>query len=466
MKVHFMGIAGSGMASIALIAKSMGFEVSGCDISDSTYYSDALRQNGIEIQLGHDEKHLDGVDILAITPAVYDYNPDNPELLKASEMGILMTWQEFAGKYLQVGKEVVAVCGTHGKSSTTAMIGLMMEKANLDPIVEVGTVVPEWGVGYRIANSKYFVCEADEFNNNFHHYHPSYLIINNIEMDHPEFFKDIHEVRESYAKFIKNMVNQKVLVVNFGNEGVRTVLELTKEWILTNNIKVYGYCTDSKNVVKWTNGEVYTYSILEEMPTGSSFIVDGKKKFQIGIMGVYNIQNAMSAYCLVQALNISDEDYACSISSFHGIGRRLEKKYDVNGVVLFDDYAHHPTEVKATLSTLKRVYADKKILAIFEPHQISRLKLFVDEFVDAFKLADEVIVTRTYVGREVLKQIKPLDINILTEKVGKKLSYIEGFDDIVKYVMGNLSDNEVIVVLGAGYSYRLTQKLNEALNDL
>lgn len=466
MKVHFMGIAGSGMAPIALIAKSMGFEVSGCDISDSTYYSDALRQNGIDIQLGHDESHLNGMDILAITPAVYDYNPDHPELLKAKELGILMTWQEFAGKYLQTNKEVVAVCGTHGKSSTTAMVGLMMENAKLNPIVEAGTIISEWGAGYRIADSKYFLCEADEFNNNFLHYKPSYLVINNVEMDHPEFFKDVHEIRKSYVHFIKNMVNQKALVVNFDNEGVRIVLELAKDWILTNNVKVYGYCTDLNNVVDWTNGDVHTYSIIEETPTGSSFTVDDKKEFHIGIMGGYNVQNAMSAYCLAQALNISDKEYASSINAFHGIGRRLEKKYDANGIVLFDDYAHHPTEVSAILSALKRVYTTQKVIAIFEPHQISRLKLFVDEFVDAFKIADEVIITKTYVGREVLKHIEPLDINILTERVGEKLSYIEEFDDVEKYVMNNLSHNEVIVVFGAGYSYKLTQKLNASLNEL
>ena len=203
MKVHFMGIAGSGMAPIALIAKSMGYEVSGCDISDSTYYSNALKENGIDMRVGHDESHLRDIDILAITPAVYDYNPDQPELLKAAETGILMTWQEFSGKYLQKDKDVIAVCGTHGKSSTTAMVGLMMENAGLDPIVEAGTIIKEWGSGYRLADSNYFVCEADEFNNNFLHYHPSYIAINNVEMDHPEFFKDVYEYQVELLSAIR-----------------------------------------------------------------------------------------------------------------------------------------------------------------------------------------------------------------------------------------------------------------------
>ena len=208
-KVHFMGIAGSGMAPIAIIAKSMGFEVTGCDITDNSYYSEELRRNGIEILVGHDARHIEGKDIVAITPAVYDYNPNHPELIEAQEKGILMTWQEFAGKYLQVGKKVVAICGTHGKSSTTAMAGLLMEAVGLNPIVEAGTIIKEWGVGYRISDSDYFVCEADEFNNNFLFYRPAYLIINNIEMDHPEFFKDEMEIKQSYVKFIKNIINEK-----------------------------------------------------------------------------------------------------------------------------------------------------------------------------------------------------------------------------------------------------------------
>lgn len=462
MKVHFMGIAGSGMAPIALIAKSMGYEVSGCDISDSTYYSNALKENGIDIQVGHDESHLREIDILAITPAVYDYNPDHPELIKAAEMGILMTWQEFAGKYLQKDKDVIAVCGTHGKSSTTAMVGLLMENAGLNPIVEAGAIVKEWGSGYRLAHSDYFVCEADEFNNNFLHYHPSYIVINNVEMDHPEFFKDVNAVRESYVNFIKNLKNEKVLVANLDNEGVRIVLEMAKKWILDNNVQIYGYCTDLNNAIEWIDRKPYHYTISKLESDGSSFIV-GNRTFHIGIMGEYNIQNAMSVFCLAQAVHISDSDYFSSINSFHGIGRRLEKKYDDKGVLLFDDYAHHPTEVQSVLETLKKVYYNKKLIAIFEPHQISRLKLFVDEFSKAFSIADEVIITKTFIGREVLKDLKPLDISILKNKVGDKLVNIEEFDDVVKYLLSAISGNEVIVVFRAGYSYKLTAQLNEAL---
>ena len=259
-----------------------------------------------------------------------------------------------------------------------------------------------------------------------------------------------------------NLKNDKVLVANLDNEGVRIVIEMAKKWILDNNVQVYGYCTDLNNAIEWIDRKPYHYQILKLEPNGSSFMV-GSRTFHIGIMGEYNIQNAMSVFCLAQALHISDSVYSNSINSFHGISRRLEKKYDDNGVLLFDDYAHHPTEVQSVLETLKKVYHKKRLIAVFEPHQISRLKLFVDEFSKAFSIADEVIITKTFVGREVLKDLKPLDISILKNKVGDKLVNIEEFDDVVKYILSAISGNEVIVVLGAGYSYKLTAQLNEAL---
>lgn len=458
-KVHFMGIAGSGLAPIAIIAKSMGFDVTGCDISDSTYYAHELKNNGIDIQVGHSADHLKDADILAITPAVYDYNPDHPELLEGQRRGIVMTWQEFSGKYLQKDKKVVAICGTHGKSSTTALTGLMMEHAGLDPIVEAGTIIREWGAGYRLANSDYFVVEADEFNNNFLNYHPSYIIFNNMEMDHPEFFKDEDEIKQSYVNFIKNMVNEKLLIVNFDNPGTREILEMAKDWILENGVTIAGYCKDKSVVPAWTNADIHTYEIKKATPNGSIFVIDGTETCEIGILGDYNVQNAMGVYCLSKALNVEINNFKETIKAFHGIGRRMEKKYEDDSITIYDDYGHHPTEIAAVFKALKDVYTDKTVVGIFEPHQISRLKLFVDEFVDAFKIPDVILVTKTFEGREARKHLTPMDMNILKDRVGDSFTYIEDFDDLAKYVKENYPSDAVIIVCGAGYSYKLTEKL-------
>ena len=214
LHVHFMGIGGSGMAPIAVIAEKSGFIVTGCDCNGTSYYSDSLRESGIDIKIGHDCKHLEGVDILAVTPAVFDINPDHPEIIEGRKRDILMTWQEFMGKYLQKDKLVIAVAGTHGKSTTTILTGLALEAGRLDPIVEAGTIYKPWGGGFRISESNYFVCEADEFNYNFLNYSASLIIINNIEMDHPECFKDYTEFKGAFIEFIKNIKHPGTLVIN------------------------------------------------------------------------------------------------------------------------------------------------------------------------------------------------------------------------------------------------------------
>lgn len=461
-KVHFMGIAGSGLAPIALIAKSMGFEVSGCDISDTTYYSEELRKNGITIMKGHDQNHVLDADILAVTPAVFDYNPNHPELIAGKEKGILMTWQEFSGTYLQKDKKVIAICGTHGKSSTTSMIGLMLERAGLDPIVEAGTIIKEWGSGYRISQSDYFVVEADEFNNNFLNYHPNYLIINNIEMDHPEFFKDEEELQESYVRFIKNMIGVKELIVNFDSPGVLTVLEKAKEWILQNQVNLSGYTKDLAVVPSWIKANVSLYELKESTPDGSQFLINESKPCEIGVMGKYNVSNAMSAYVLSELLQIPFDIYQESMKHFHGVGRRLEKKIETSDAVIYDDYGHHPTEVNAVLSSLKKVYPDKTVVGIFEPHQISRMNLFFSEFCQAFQIPDVMILTKTFEGREAHKHLTPIDMDKIKKVVGDCFHYIEHFDDVTTYVMEHFPSNVVIVVMGAGYSYQLTEMLVKA----
>src|SRR3989304_2759387 len=189
-RVHFIGIGGSGMSGVALIAKAQRYGVSGCDINIDTPYIKKIKDLQVPIFKGQDQKHLNGIDILAVTPAIFFQNADNPELKEGKKRKIVMTWQEFLGKYLQKGKKVVCIAGTHGKSTTTAMAALLFEKAGLDPRVMIGATVNEWGANYRVGKSDVFITEADEFFDNFLNYHPDVIILNNIEFDHPDYFKD------------------------------------------------------------------------------------------------------------------------------------------------------------------------------------------------------------------------------------------------------------------------------------
>ncbi|MGX8679952.1 MAG: UDP-N-acetylmuramate--L-alanine ligase [bacterium] len=462
LKVHFMGIAGSGMAPIALLANSMGYEVSGCDLNEKSFYTDELKQHGISFAVGHDAAHVDDADIVTVTPAVFDYNPDHPELVEAKKQGKLMTWQAFSGQYLQKGKKVVAVCGTHGKSSTTSMAALMMERAHLDPTVEAGTIIKEWGVGYRLGASDYFVVEADEFNRNFLNYHPSYTILNNVEMDHPEFYQDYEEYSGAFVDFIKNLVNDKVLIVNFDHEGNRDVLERSKDYILQNGIQVCGYTTDLKNVPSWVTGDVALYEITNRSLT-TTFVINGEEEVTIGVMGDYNVANAMGVYCLSKVLNIDFADYKATIEAYGGIARRLDKLYDAHGIIVYDDFAHHPTAIAETLRALRPVYKDQRLVGVIEPHLISRMLKFTDKYVEACQIPDEAIISKTFIGREVLRGIQPMDMNILRERAGDQVTLIPEFDDIADYVAKTETHNDVYVVCGCGDSYLITRKIVAAL---
>lgn len=467
LHVHFMGIGGSGMAPIAVIAKKSGFEVSGCDCNETSYYSDALRDSGIDIKLGHSEEHLEGVDILAVTPAVFDINPNHPEIVEARKRNILMTWQEFMGRYLQRDKFVVAVAGTHGKSTTTVLTGLALEAGGLDPIVEAGTIYRPWGGGFRISESEYFVCEADEFNCNFLNYSPSLIIINNIEMDHPEFFKDFTDFKEAFKNFISNMKHPGTLIVNEESEGIRDVLIEIKDWFQEKDVKVIGYYLKDKFHFPFSaeyKGEINSFS-----EDGVGFDVYGpnfKECFKLGLLGAHNVSNSLGVLCAAVELGINLETIKNVFQKYKGIGRRTELVDEVNGIKVFDDYGHHPTAIAAVLETFKTTYPDKKVYAVVEPHQISRLKLFPQEFIAALNKADEAIVTKTYVGREINKNLEPVDMYSLISKVDAgKASYLEDFNTVADAISIKAKQDDIIIVFGAGNSHKLTKLIVERLKN-
>lgn len=455
------------MAPVAIISKHLGYKVTGCDMSADGYYCGALTQNNIEVQSGHSAEHLHGVDVVAVSPAVFDLNPNHPEIVEARRRNILMTWQEFTGKYLHKDKLVIAIAGTHGKSTTTVLMGATLEGGGFDPYVEAGTVYKPWGGGYRIGNSEYFVCEADEFNNNFLNFSPSIAIINNIEMDHPEFFKDFSQVKEAFKKFIHNMKAPKILVVNEESQGIRELLEEEKEYIEANGIKTLGYYIKDKYDFPFSYE--YKGEILHSNTESTGFEVtctDWRDQFNIGVTGIHNVSNSLGVLVASLELGMSRKAVKAAFRDFKGIGRRSEFIGEAGGVRFFDDYAHHPTAIAAMLDSFRLSYPEKTLWAIMEPHQISRITLFFNEFASALRKADEVIIAKTFVGREKYKNIKEIDMNLFAEEIGShKAKYIEDFDSIADYISRNAKPGDVVVIFGAGESYKLTRKMIERMNQ-
>jgi UDP-N-acetylmuramate--alanine ligase len=468
LHVHFMGIGGSGMAPIAIISKNLGYKVSGCDMSIDGYYCGALTKENIEIQSGHHAEHLNDVDILAVSPAIFDLNPNHPEIIEGRRRNILMTWQEFTGRYLHNDKFVIAVAGTHGKSTTTVLMGAALEGGGFDPYVEAGTVYKPWNGGYRIGSSQYFVCEADEFNNNFLHFSPSIAIINNIEMDHPEFFSDFTQVKEAFKNFIRNMKAPKILVLNEESQGIREVLREMEEYIHSNHIKTIGYYLNDK--FDFPFSYEYKSRILNSSTDNTNYEVNcpgWQDTFHIGVIGIHNVMNSLGVLAASLALAMDREALKTAFSHFKGIGRRSEFIGEVRGVKFFDDYAHHPTAVAAILESFRTSYPDRTLWAIMEPHQISRIRLFLNEFALALDKADTVIITKTFVGREKYKNIKELDMNVIIEKIGShKAKYLEDFDSVADFVELHAKTGDIVVVIGAGNSYKLTQKIMKQMNPV
>jgi UDP-N-acetylmuramate--alanine ligase len=463
--VHFLGIGGSGMTAVAVLAQAAGFKVSGCDLTPTTYYSKILAQRGIEVKSGHAAEHLEGVDWLVVTPAVFDLNADHEEVRAGQDRRIIMTWQEFMGKYLQTDKFVVSIAGAHGKSTTTAMMGLVLEAAGLDPCVELGAIVKQWGKNVRVGASKYFVCEADEYARSFLHFSPSLIILNNVEMDHPEFFNDYRDFERAFIRFVSQLKWPKILVVNEDSQGVRQLLEKMKYWLKVNEVKVIGYYFE--NHYDFPFAAEFQGEIIEQACDQTEFNVRTRDsgwvhEFTLRMPGAHNAANALGVIAAARALNVDFEMIQDALESFSGLGRRFEVAGEIDGIKVIDDYAHHPTAIKAMLDSLRQNYGDRNIWAVIEPHQVSRLRLFWAEFAAALAKADKVIITKIFLGRE--PKAEPIDPRLLADQIGReKAAYFEDFETAAQRVCDQAQAGDIVAVFGAGDSYQLSKKILEKL---
>jgi UDP-N-acetylmuramate--alanine ligase len=388
MKIHFMGIGGSGVSGVARLAKEFGYEVTGCDLEESTAYVGSIYR-------GHSVDHLKDIDLLVVSPAVYYQNSDNPEFVEGEKRGMVMIWQEFLGKILLKDKKLICVAGTHGKSTTTAMVGKLLIDNGFDPVVVVGASVPGWGGNSHYGRGEYAVVEADEFNNNFLNYHPEIEIINNIEFDHPDFFKNEEEVRNSFKKFIGNLVGQKILI------------------------------TEKDNL---------------------------NKKFNLKILGEHNQKNANMVFLLGRKLGINDGKIIKSLESFEGIGRRMELIANRGGIKVFDDYGHHPTAIAATLQALREKFPAARIWAVTEPHGFLRTKALLQNYKDVFNAADRVLVGPIFKARD--KEDPEITPKLVAETSGHSNALgLISFDQIREILSKELKSGDIVLVMGAGKSY-------------
>lgn len=454
--IHFLGIAGSGCSAVARIALQNGERVSGCDRAPSPF-SESLLAQGVPIAFGHDPAHLDGIDRLVIVPALLASNPDDAELRAARERGLeVLTWQQMLGE-LMAGHHGVSVAGTHAKGTTTAMLALILVAAGRDPVVEVGAQVPEFGGNVRLGRGELFVNEADEYWDNFLHYHPRLAVLTAVEFDHPEYFPDPEAMVRSYTRFIEGMEPPATLIAGCDSPGVRALLAgPLANWPGT--VRGFGQGPDADwrvtDIVPADGGQAFTIWRGAE-PFG---------RFNLRAPGQHNAVNALGAVAAAAELGVSAETAAEALARFGGLRRRFEVRPTRLGALLIDDYAHHPTAVAATLAAARSAYPQRRLRAVYQPHMFSRLKTFFAETVEAFGDADEAIITDIYPAREVDRGlVHSRDLVAALREPGphrpRAVSYQGTLAALGDYLQASLRPDDVVLLMGAGDIYRVTERL-------
>ena len=442
--IHAIGIGGIGLSAICEILLSRGYNVSGSDMKESDMTA-RLAQMGARVYIGHRKENVENADVLLYTAAI---GPDNPELLRAKERGIpCLSRAEMLGYLMSEYENSIAVSGTHGKTTTTSMVSIIMENAGLDPTILVGGNLGEIGGNCQVGYSQYFVTEACEYVDSFLSLKPKIEIILNIDSDHLDYFKDINQIVSSFDKFAKLVPEDGFIIAYEANPFVNQVingLDNVVTFGLSENCDYYGrdIAFDENgmpgfNVYK--GGELLTHVDLQ-------------------VPGEHNVLNALAAFACTHTLGVDEKTIAQTLHSYTG----TERRFDIigttpNGVKVIDDYAHHPTEIKATLSATKNV-PHNELWVCFQPHTYTRTLALFDEFADAFEEADHLILAEIYAARE--KNIYKISSGQLMEKIkelhpDKDVCYIDDFDEMAEYLKGHTSRGDMVITMGAGDIYKV-----------
>lgn len=460
---YFIAIGGVGQSALAKILLQLGYCVCGSDIKESKY-TNFLKESGAKVFIGHDEKNIEtAVKIdkdnckntkVVVSSAIKE---NNPELLKAKELNLEIIHRSDCLKIIsELFEKFTGFAGTHGKTTTSGLFSFILEKLNQNPSYAVGGIIPKINKNaYASKASKHFIAELDESDGTIQKYSPDYFVINNLEADHLDFYKNgLCDIIPVFEKVCENMLqkqNSKVFV-NIDNQGINEFLKQTK----FKNIITYSIETTADYQAKNIK--------LEDL--SSSFEVYHKNNFlgkaNLIIPGVYNIYNALAVISVLGEIGFQFDDYSKYLSEFSGMGRRFQIVCDVNDIKIIDDYAHHPSEIKSTLSAVKDLKRRK--VAIFQPHRYTRLKGLWDEFLKSFDFVDKLFVLETYnAGDEFDKEFNSENFALEINKKGLNAQYIQGtITEAGKKIAPKLSKGDIVLTLGAGD----VTKIGGVINDL
>lgn len=418
--VHFVGVGGIGMSNLARLCLADGKRVSGSDVQSSSL-SEALAAEGVQVTYGQDGTNLpEAVDLMVYSEAVPKDNPERKALEASAKQS--MNYFDALGYFLN-DYYLIAVAGSHGKSTTTAMLADIFETAERDPTVVIGTLRKKTSSNFRGGKSKYAIVEACEFKRDFLSLEPNVLVITNIEYEHVDYYKNLKDVQDAFAELAAKVPEDGVIVTNTDDPHIAEALR----------------------------------DVTVKTVDFSQFI---DPLFELPVPGLHNQMNAAAAIAVAQHEGIDVYLARQALKEFAGTWRRFEVKGKLNGAIVIDDYAHHPTEIRATIKATRDVYPDKRIVAVFQPHTHTRLRALYEEFKTALAKADYVYLLPVYAARD--EGVKPVDVARMVQEMdpgGTKVQYVETAEAVAEHLRASVAAEDVVLIMGAGDVTQLASEL-------
>ena len=436
--VHFIGIGGISMSGLAEILLDEGFTISGSDSKESDL-TNHLEAKGISVFYGQKASNIiPGIDLVVYTAAIHE---DNPEFAEAKVQGLpMLSRAELLGQIMDNYEQSIAVAGTHGKTTTTSMISQILLEAKTDPTITVGGILEAINGNLRVGESEVFISEACEYTNSFLNFRPKYSIILNVEAEHLDFFKDLDDIRKSFHKFAANTLADGATIINGEIDNYAEIVEGLPQKIITYGLNSsYDYYAEN---VTYDEKACAIFSVMH----------DGQKIMDVhlNVPGKHNVSNSLAAIALCDIMNIPNEAVISGLLKFGGANRRFQYKGKIDGITIIDDYAHHPTEIKATLTAAAN-YHHERLVLVFQPHTYSRTKAFLDDFAEVLSMADVVVLADIYAAREQNTYgVSSKDILNLLKKKGTEAYYLPSFEEIEKFLLKNCINGDLLITMGAG----------------
>ncbi|MCK5069115.1 MAG: UDP-N-acetylmuramate--L-alanine ligase [Desulfocapsa sp.] len=437
-KIHFVGIGGIGMSGIAELLLSLGYEVSGSDLNESVTTQN-LQLLGGEIHKGHDGLWVKGADVVVTSSAI---KQDNPEVVTAlaAEIPVIQR-AEMLAELMRLKKFGIAIAGSHGKTSTTSMVSWMMHVAKLDPTIVVGGKVDSLGGNAKLGQGEFLVAEADESDGSFLKLSPVLEVVTNIDLEHMDHYRDLDHIKETFLEFMDKIPFYGAVILCLDDVNIADILPRIKKRKIT-----YGLTAQADLMAEQIepgNGRVKFDVRYKGELLG---------KVDLSLSGKHNVYNALAAICVGIELEISFEVISASLASFQGVQRRMQLKGQGRGIMVIDDYGHHPTEIRATLAAIKEGWPERRLVVLFQPHRYSRTLALLEEFRTCFHQADYLIMTEIYAASE--KYDGKISGEILLDEVKKhgqrKTRFASNVEDLAEAILPELRDGDLVLTLGAG----------------